>query len=132
LNTNYNEFKKFTLKSNNNNSTYDVLPSYNSSSSSYPHILDNGYETISSNINQQRFLPPISSSNVSHLSDGQLMTVNYFSSSIPIHLDSSLSTSNTISRTLTTFSHSPTANNSGNELSTMTIARLAEQEVIEV
>jgi hypothetical protein len=56
------------------------------------------------------------------------MNVAYFSS----HPDSALTSSNTLSRTLKTFSHMPMTNGTGNESSTMMIARLAEQEVIEV
>jgi hypothetical protein len=84
---------------------------------------DSGYETTSSNINQQRFL----SSNVNISPDRQLITVNYYPTSI--HPNSSLSSSNTVSRTLKTFS---STNSSGNVASTMMSPRLAEQEIIEV
>jgi hypothetical protein len=82
----------------------------------------NTYDIISDTFqsDQQRFLP---STNLS--SDGQLMTVTYFTSPTSTHPD-------TLSRTLKTFSHMPMTNSSGNESSTMMIARLAEQEVIEV
>ncbi|CAF3758778.1 unnamed protein product [Rotaria socialis] len=134
-----NEFKTFTLKSTNN--PYDIISDmpYSgispSSSTSYPHMRDSGYETTSSNLDRQRFLSPASPSDVSLSTDDQLINVTYFSSSIPIQHDLSLSSSNTISRTLKTFAHVPTANITGNESfssSTMMSARLAEQEVIEV
>ena len=84
----------------------------------------------------QRFHRPASPSNVSLSPDGQLITVTYFSSPISSHpdssLSSSLSSSNTIPRTLKTFSQTPVTNPSGNELSTIMNARLAEQEIIEV
>ncbi|CAF4077286.1 unnamed protein product, partial [Rotaria magnacalcarata] len=134
-----NEFKTFTLKSTNN--PYDIISDmpYSgispSSSTSYPHMRDSGYETTSSNLDRQRFLSPASPSDISLSTDDQLINVTHFSSSIPIQHDLSLSSSNTISRTLKTFAHMPTANITGNESfssSTMTTARLAEQEVIEV
>ncbi|CAF1202853.1 unnamed protein product [Rotaria sordida] len=129
-----NEFKTFTLKSNHNR--YDLMNdnrhSSISSSLSYPHVRDSGYETTSSNIDQQRFLSPTNPSNVSSSTDNQLITITYFSSSIPTHHDLSLSSPNTVSQTLKTFAHMPTANITGNESSTMMIARLAEQEIIEV
>jgi hypothetical protein len=111
---------------------------HSSSSSSSNRVRDSGYETTSSSIEQQQrnFLPPPSPSNVSLSPDGQLITVTYFSSPIPSHhdssLSSSLSSSNTIPRTLKTFSQMPVATASGNESSTMMNARLAEQEIIEV
>jgi hypothetical protein len=115
-----------------------MILEHSSSSSSYNRVRDSGYETTSSNIEQQqqqRFPPP-SPSNVSLSPDGQLITVTYFSSPIPSHpdssLSSSLSSSNTIPRTLKTFSQMPVTNASGNESSTMMNARLAEQEIIEV
>ncbi len=96
-----------------------MLQANTSPSSSYPHVRDSDYETTSSNIDPQRFRSPTSPS-----PDGQFINVTY--------PDASLSTSNTISRTLRTFSYLPTRNGSGNESSTRIIARLAEQEVIEV
>jgi hypothetical protein len=105
---------------------------HSSSSSSYNHVRDSGYETTSSSIEQQqRLILPPSSSNVSLSPDGQLITVTYFSHSIPSHSDS-LSSSNTLPRTLKTFSQMPIINASGNESSTLMNARLAEQEIIEV
>jgi len=110
-----------------------MISEHSSSSSSYNRVRDSGYETTSSSIEQQqRFLPPPSPSNVSLSPDGQLITVTYFSSPIPSHPDSSLSSSNTIPRTLKTFSQMPLTNASGNESSTRMNARLAEQEIIEV
>jgi hypothetical protein len=110
---------------------------HSSSSSTYNRVRDSGYETTSSSIEQQqRFLPPSSPSNVSLSPDGQLITVTYFSSPIPSHpdssLSSSLSSSNTIPRTLKTFAQMPATNASSNESSTMMNARLAEQEIVEV
>jgi hypothetical protein len=127
---NPNEFQTFTLKSTNN--AYEIIGEHSFPSSSYPHVRDSGYETASSNLDQQRFPPPSSPSNVSLSPDGQLITVTYFSSPISSHLDSSLSSSNTLSRTLRTFSQMPTKNMSGNQSSTLMNARLAEQEIIEV
>ena len=140
---NTNEFKTFLLKS--NNSAYDIIgdihsserkfllklkfmnsvffPEQSTSSSTSNHVRDSGYETTSSNIIEQRrqsFLSPPSPSNVSLSPDGQLITVTYFSSPIP--------SSNNLPRTLKTFSQMPV----GNESSTMTNARLAEQEIIEI
>jgi len=92
----------------------------------YPHVRDSGYETTSSNIDQQRLRSSINPLTVNLSPNRQLRTVNYYSTPISNHRDSS------ISRTLTTFSYIPITNSSGNELSTMTTARLAEQEVIEV
>jgi hypothetical protein len=87
-----------------------------SSSKYYPHIRDNDYETpFSSNIDQQRFH--------SLTNDNRLYLLTY--------PESSLSSTNTISRTLKTFSHVPTMNGGGGNESS-TIVRLAEQEVIEV
>lgn len=110
--------------------------SSSSSSSSSNRVRDSGYETTSSTIDQQqRFRSPPSPSNVSLSPDGQLITVTYYSSPIPSRpdsLSSSLSSSNTIPRTLKTFSQMPVTNASGNESSTITNARLAEQEIIEV
>ena len=99
----------------------------------YNRIRDSGYETTSSSIDhQQHCFDQSSPSNVSLSADGQMMTVTYFSpSSIPIHHDLSLSTSNTLSRTLTTFSPIPVINESSSS-SGMINARLAEQEIIEV
>jgi hypothetical protein len=109
---------------------YSVLE-HSSSSSSCNRVRDSGYDTTSSNIEQQRFLPPPSSpSNVSLSPDGQFITVTYFSSPIPSHPDSS--SSNTIPRTLKTFSQMPVTNALGNDSSTMMNACLAEQEIIEV
>ncbi|CAF2940850.1 unnamed protein product [Rotaria sp. Silwood2] len=129
-----NEYKTFTLNSNHN--TYDILSDNRHSdisrTLSYPHVRDSGYETTSSNIDQQRFLLPASPTNVSSSTDNQLIAVTYFSSSIPTHQDLSLSSPNSVSRTLKTFAHMPTANITGNESSTMMMARLAEQEIIEV
>jgi hypothetical protein len=113
---------------------------HSSSSSTSNRVRDSGYETTSSTIDQQqqsqRFHRPASPSNVSLSPDGQLITVTYFSSPISSHpdssLSSSLSSSNTIPRTLKTFSQMPVTNPSGNELSTIMNARLAEQEIIEV
>ncbi|CAF1109800.1 unnamed protein product [Adineta steineri] len=127
-----NEFKTFALRSNNN--AYDIIgdiihSSASPSSSSYPHNLSNDYESTSLNIDQQRFLPFTNPSNVNLSSDGQLMTVTYFSSSsTSTQPDSSLSSLNTTTRTLKTFSSISTAN----ESSSMMRPRLAEQEVIEV
>jgi len=103
---------------------------HSSSSSSCNRVRDSGYDTTTSNIEQQRFLPPASPSNVSLSPDGQFITVTYFSSPIPSHLDSS--SSNTIPRTLKTFSQMPVTNALGNDSSTMMNACLAEQEIIEV
>lgn len=99
----------------------------------YNRIRDSGYETTSSSIDhQQHCFDQSSPSNVSLSADGQMMTVTYFSpSSIPMHHDLSLSTSNTLSRTLTTFSPIPVINESSSS-SGMINARLAEQEIIEV
>jgi hypothetical protein len=109
---------------------------HSTSSSSYNHVRDSGYETTSSSMEQQqRLLLPPSPSNVSLSPDGQLITVTYFSSSIPSHPDSLLSSSsssNTLPRTLKTFSQMPVTNASGNESSRLMNARLAEQEIIEV
>lgn len=106
---------------------------HSSSSSSSQHIRDSGYETTSSNLEQQqRFHRPLSPSNVSLSPDGQLITVTYFSSPIPSHADSSLSSSTTIPRTLKTFSQMPVTNPSGHELSLAINTHLAEQEIIEV
>ncbi|CAF3630949.1 unnamed protein product [Rotaria sp. Silwood1] len=129
-----NEYKTFTFKSNHN--TYDRMNDNRHSgispTLSYPHIHDSGYETTSSNIDQQRFLLPGSPSNVSSSTDNQLIAVTYYSSLSSTHQDLSLSSPNTVSRTLKTFTHMPTMNITGNESSTMKIARLAEQEIIEV
>ncbi|CAF4677321.1 unnamed protein product [Rotaria sp. Silwood1] len=139
---NINEFKTFSLKSNNN--PYEIIgfihsSEQHSSSSSNRGVRDSGYETTSSSIEQQqqqqRLFSPPSPSNVSLSPDGQLITVTYFSSPISSHLDSlssSLSSSNTIPRTLKTFSQMPVTNAVGNESSTMMNVRLAEQEIIEV
>jgi hypothetical protein len=109
---------------------------HSSSSSSSNRVRDSGYETTSTIEQQQRFHRPASPSNVSLSPDGQLITVTYFSSPISSHpdssLSSSLSSSNTIPRTLKTFSQMPVTNLSGNESSTIMNARLAEQEIIEV
>jgi hypothetical protein len=107
------------------------------SSSPYDRVRDSGYETTSSSTERQRFLAPSSPSNVSLSPDGQFITVTYFTSSIPSHPDTSLSSSfsssNTIPRTLTTFSQLPSNNATGNDSSSMMInPRLAEQEIIEV
>ncbi|CAF4908395.1 unnamed protein product, partial [Rotaria sp. Silwood2] len=105
-----NEYKTFTLNSNHN--TYDILSDNRHSdisrTLSYPHVRDSGYETTSSNIDQQRFLLPASPTNVSSSTDNQLIAVTYFSSSIPTHQDLSLSSPNSVSRTLKTFAHMPT------------------------
>ncbi|CAF4121358.1 unnamed protein product, partial [Rotaria magnacalcarata] len=141
---NQNEFKTFALKSTNN--PYDIIGyihsneqhcSSSSSSSSYNRVRDSGYETTSSIEQQQRqhFASPSSPSNVSLSPDGQTITVTYFSSPIPCHSDSlssSLSSSNTITRTLKTFCQMPVTIASGNESSTMMNACLAEQEIIEL
>ncbi|CAF0976412.1 unnamed protein product [Rotaria sordida] len=139
---NINEFKTFSLKSNNN--PYEIIGylhsseqhSSSSSSSSNRGVRDSGYETTSSSIEQQqqqhqRYFSPPSPSNVSLSPDGQLITVTYFSSPISSHLDS-LSPSNNIPRTLKTFSQMPVTNASGNESSATMNIRLAEQEIIEV
>lgn len=131
-----NDFKTFMFKSTNN--PYDMISDMHcsgispSSSISYPHMRDSGYETTSSNMDRQRFLSPASPSDVSLSTDEQLINVAYFPSSIQTQYDLSLSYSNPITRTLKTFAYMPTANISGNESSTITTARLAEQEVIEV
>ncbi len=116
-----------------------IFIEHSSSSSSSNRVRDSGYDTTSSSIEQQqqkKYLRPASPSNVSLSPDGQLITVTYFSSPIPSHhdssLSSSLSSSNTIPRTLKTFSQMPVSNASGNESSTMMNVRLAEQEIIEV
>jgi len=131
---NLNEFKTFSLLKSNNNA-YDIIGDIHSNeqhSSSSNHVRDSGYETTSSSIEQQqRFHPPGSPSNVSLSPDGQLMTVTYFSHH-DSSLSSSLSSSNTIPRTLKTFSQMPVTNALGNESSTIMNARLAEQEIIEV
>ncbi|CAF4447745.1 unnamed protein product, partial [Rotaria magnacalcarata] len=141
---NQNEFKTFALKSTNN--PYDIIGyihsneqhcSSSSSSSSYNRVRDSGYETTSSIEQQQRqhFASPSSPSNVSLSPDGQTITVTYFSSPIPCHSDSlssSLSSSNTITRTLKTFCQMPVTIASGNESSTMMNACLAEQEIVEL
>ena len=108
------------------------------SSSPYDRVRDSGYETTSSTTERQRFLAPSSPSNVSLSPDGQFITVTYFSTSIPsshpdTSLSSSFSSSNTIPRTLSTFSQMPSNNATGNDSSSMMInPRLAEQEIIEV
>ncbi|CAF0868618.1 unnamed protein product [Adineta steineri] len=133
---NTNEFTTFSSKS--HHTAYDIIgdihssEQHSSSPSSYNRVRDSGYETTSSSIEQQRCHLLQSPSNVSLSPDGQLITVTYFSSSIPSQLEPSLSSSNTIPRTLKTFSQMPITNPSGNESSTMMNARLAEQEIIEV
>jgi hypothetical protein len=108
----------------------------------YYHTRDSGYETTTSSFLEQqqqqpaRSLPTSSPSNVSLSPDGQMMTVTYFCPSIRSHaessLSSSLSSSNTIPRTLTTFSQMPSTTLTGHEPSHVINARLAEQEMIEV
>ena len=98
-----------------------------SSSSSYSRIRDSGYETTSSSIEQkqQQLLSPPSPSNVSLSPDGQLITVTYISSPISSYHDS-LSPSNTIPRTLKTFSQMPALSNESSTIIN------AEQEIIDV
>lgn len=90
-----------------------------------PPIRESVYETPS-NLDQQELLTRRhSSSYYTRPLNGQLNKA--------MHPDSSTSSlSNTIARTLKTFSQLPMNNDSGNESSKMTTIRLAEQEVIDV
>lgn len=115
-----------------NNSAYDIIGDIIHSSApptSYPALLNNDYESTPTNMEQSRFLPSDNPSNVSLSSDGQLITVTYFSSPEP---DSVLSSTTTLSRTLKTFSYNPTGNGPTGESSKSVVPRLAEHEVIEV
>ena len=98
----------------------------NRTSSVYsPPIRESVYETPSNLDQQELFARRHSSSHYNRPSNGQLNKA--------MHPDSSTSSlSNTISRTLKTFSQVPMINGSGNESSNITSIRLAEQEIIDV
>ena len=131
---NFDEFQTFTSRFNTDayDCIDDILHSTTFPPTSYSYIRDSGYETTSSNVDQQRLISPSSPSKISLSIDDPLLSVVYYSSPVPAHSNLSSSLMNTTSRTLKTFSHMPMINISGNESSKMMIAQLAEQEIIEV